>query len=214
MKKQIRIGIAEDHDIVIEGLVSLFENYEDIKVVFTANNGEELLKKIKAIKTDIILLDLEMPIMSGKEAFEIIKREYPDLKIIIISGEYRKSYIVEYIKKGVNAFLPKNCEINKIIEAIVSVNEKGTYYNAEVTDMLVKALSEKDSHSKKVEFSEKELAIIKLICADKSSKEIAQALSLSTRTVEWHRSVILTKIDAKSVSAIVKYAIRHKIVEL
>lgn len=214
MKQEIRIGIAEDQDIVLEGLVSLLNPYKDIKVVFQANNGEELLRKIELVKVDVILLDLEMPVISGKEAFDIIKKTHPNLKILILSGTYSKSYVVEYIKRGANAFLPKSCGIKRLIEAITSVYFNGTFYDTEVTQMIVKALSEGKQKKLEVEFSEKELSIVKLICADKSTKEIASILSMSPRTIEYHRSVIQDKIGSKSISAIVKYALKNNIVEL
>ncbi|PBQ32476.1 hypothetical protein CNR22_12070 [Sphingobacteriaceae bacterium] len=211
MKKQIRIGIADDHKIVIDGLVAILSTYENMKVVFTASNGQELLKKMTSNKVDVILLDLDMPVVSGHEAFTTLKRDYPELKIIILSSNYNFENVAAYFKKGTNAFLPKDCDSAKLVQAITDVYFKGKYADADVADMLVQAASRKPVES---EFSERELKIIRLICEDKTTKEIADTLSLSVRTVEYDRSLILARIDGKSVASIIKYAIQNKIVEM
>lgn len=216
MKKQIQLGIVEDHSIVRAGLVSMLKEYERIKILFDVSNGLELLDKLKTNKPDIILLDIEMPRMDGRVALEKIKKNYPKLKVIIITAFSEHAHIVEFIKMGVNSFLPKDCKIDELTEAIYSVQETGTYFDRHVSNVIAKELAE-PSHTHSVEdasLSKQEIEIIKLICENKTSKEIAAIQSLSLKTIEFHRSKILRKTSSKNVAALVKYALHNKIIKL
>jgi DNA-binding NarL/FixJ family response regulator len=216
MNRQIHIGIAEDHDLVRDGLVSLLKEYKRIKVVFEVSNGQELLEKLKTTKPDIILLDIEMPVMTGKEALDKIKQSHPKLKIIVVSAFFQESHVIEYIKKGVNSFLPKDCKIDTLVEAVYAVQEQGTYFDNKISMMLAKEVTAPTNLKKTREdtLSAQEINIIKLICQHKTSKEIADHFSLSKKTIEFHRSKIMRKTHSENVAALVIYAIQNKLVNL
>lgn len=216
MNGRVNIGIVEDHQIVREGLVSLLKEHERIKILFEASNGHELMEKLLTTKPDIILLDIEMPVMTGREALERIKKKYPKLKIIIITAFSEDATIVEYVKKGVNSFLPKDCKIDQLMEAIFSVYERGTYFDQKVARAIAKELAEPSNPpgGKDNELSKQDIAIIQLVCENKTSKEIADILSLSKKTIEFHRSKILRMTNSKNVAGLVTFAHLNNIIKL
>lgn len=143
MKKSIQIGIADDHLVLRQGLISLLKEYDNLNIVLSVNNGQELMDGLKKIQPDIILLDVEMPVMNGREALEKIKAEYPQIKVLIISQYFTNAYIIEFIKIGARGFLPKNCDIDKIVEAIQLVHENGEYYDDKVSSAMAAALKKR-----------------------------------------------------------------------
>lgn len=216
MSKYINIGIADDHLLLRQGLVSLLKEYSDLRVTVDVNNGRELMDALKTSKPDIILLDIEMPVMNGREALEKITLKYPDIKIIIMSMHFNDAYIIEFIKNGACAFLPKNCDVDKILDAILSVYELGYYYDHRVSLAMANLLKTAPfdiSHMKDAEFTKREMDILKLICLKKSNTQIANALNLSTRTVEGHRYRISKKTNTNSTLELIEYAVEHKLIK-
>ncbi len=217
MNEQIHIGIAEDHDLVREGLVMLLKDQAGIKVLFDVSNGQELLEKTKVTKPHIILLDLEMPIMSGKEALEKIKQRFPKIKVIVVSAFFQDNFIIEYVKRGVHGFLPKNCKIDKVVDTIHKVHEQGKYFDSRASMIIANELAEPRAYneaSEVNELNEKEHTIIKLICQHKTSEEIASILSLSKKTIDYHRGKIMRKTNSSNVAALITYAVQHKIITI
>ncbi len=209
MKEKINIAIAEDHDIVREGLVALLKDHPLISVLFDSSNGKELCDQLRIAKPHIIILDLEMPVMSGKEAFEKIKQKYPKIKIVIISATFNDSVIIDYLKKGASSFLYKNCKFDKLVNAIVTVHEQGVYYDEEVSKILAKEISLPAETLSKTEFSELEINILKLIRDGLTSKEIGERLFLNNRTVEWHRSQMIKRTHTKNAPDLIAFGIKH-----
>ncbi len=219
MSEQIHIAIAEDHDLVREGLVSLLKDQEGIKVLFDVSNGQQLLDKLKIVKPHIILLDLEMPVMSGKEALEKIKQRYPKIKIMVLSAFFEDRFIIEYVKKGVNAFLPKNYKIEKVVDAIYKVHEVGAYFDSHVSMIMAKELSESKDGMNSTEINENELTekektIIRYICQNKTSEEIAKLLNLSKKTIDYHRSKIMDKTHSSSIASLITFAVQQKLISI
>lgn len=213
MAKKINIAIVDDHKILRKGLVSLLDNHKSVKVLFDASNGAELLEKLKSVKPDVILLDLEMPVMSGDEAFERLKQLYPGIRIIIVSATFRSAIITDYVKKGVNSFLNKDCNIDEMVDVIKKVYEHGTFFDSKVSQILAKAISEPKPVDNEIKFSDVELGILKLIGQGLTSKEIAGKLHLNQRTVEWHRSQMMRRINTKSSAALIAYAVKNKLIQ-
>ena len=214
MKKQILIGIAEDHQIVRDGLIALLKGHPVINVLFGVGNGKELLEKLKGEKPDIILLDLDMPIMSGKETLDKIKHKFPKMKVMIMSATFRNPIIVDYVKKGVNSFLDKNCKIDELVNAIYTVYDQGTYFDARITEMLARELTKPTISKDNPVFSSIEISILKLICKGCTSKSIAEQLFINHRTVESHRSDMMRKVSANNVTSLILYAIKNNLVDI
>lgn len=206
----IKIGIADDHKLLRQGLISLLKEYDHLTVVLEANNGIELLKILKKDKPDIILLDIEMPEMGGKEALGLIRVKYPKIKVIMMSMHFNDAYIVEFIQNGACAFLPKNCDIDKILDAIQTVHELGYYYDSKVSKAMADLLKRKTAPlAPPIELTNKETIILRMICVKMSNAEIAQDLNLSIRTVEGHRYNIIKKTNTSSLDDLIEFAKKH-----
>ncbi len=219
MTKQIQIALVEDHLSYRQGLIALLKDYEDIKVLFHVANGKEAMDHLKDKKPDIILLDIEMPIMGGDEFLDKVVQKYPQIKVIMLSQHFKDFYILEYIKKGANAFLSKNSDIEKIVDAIYKVYESNSYFDNGVSLVMANLIKNVVPQSQILNYtgeflSERELEILKLLCAGLSNKSITEKLNLSIRTVEGHRFSILHKTDCKSVFELRNYAIRNKIISI
>ena len=219
MSKKINIAIADDHLVLRQGLVSLLKEYDDLHVMIDVNDGKQLLDALKHKRPDVILLDIEVPNMNGKVALEKIQLKYPQLKVIMMSMHFNDSYIVEDIRKGACAFLPKNCDIDKIVDAIYAVRDNGFYYDDKVS-LAMAATLKKMPHVEDIvlvqgtEFTKRELEILKLICRKYSSADIALELNLSIRTIEGHRHNIARKTNITDTPKLIQFALQHKLVKL
>ena len=209
MKQEITIGIAEDHVMVRQGLISLLKEFDGFNVIFDVNNGQELIEELALRKADIILLDIDMPVMGGKEALAIIRERFPDVKVIIISMHFDNLHISEFIKNGANSFLQKSCYFEELFTAINSVYEYGRYYNESVSRALAKEFTGQNSkrpNAQEIKFTKRELEILTLIQNQKTNEEIATMLCISSRTVEWHRSNLIHKTGSKHTQDLIQWA--------
>ncbi len=218
MTKQIQIALVEDHLSYRQGLIALLKDFEEIKVLFHVANGKEALDQLKQTKPDIILLDIEMPIMGGDIFLDKVKQKYPQIKVIMLSQHFKDAYILEYIKKGANAFLNKNSDIEKIVDAIYKVYENDAYYDSGVSSAMANLIKTVVPQSQilnytGVSLSDREIEILKLICEGLSNKVIAEKVNLSVRTVEGHRFSIMHKTDCKNILELTTYAIRNNIIK-
>lgn len=219
MTKSIRIGVADDHCMVRQGLVSLLKEFEDMEIVFEAENGKEVLDLLKLNdEIDILLLDIEMPIMDGVEVFKKIRSKYPSLKVIVVTSHNEDRYIVEFLKSGAAGFLGKNNCIEKFMEAIRDVHENGFHYDASVSLIMAKAASNETNdvsiHRPDLNLTDQELTIIRLICLNKTNKDIAEKLFISVRTVEGHRLHIRQKTNCKTPIDLTTFSIRNNLLSI
>ena len=213
----IDIILADDHEIFRDGFAVMLNKIPEINLIGEAANGDELIKLARELKPDVIVTDIKMPVMDGIEATKQIKKEFPGLGIIALSMFDEEELIVDMLEAGAKGYLLKNAYKEEIIAAVKSVNKDEPYYCRNTTNKLAQMIARSNFNPYKTvtrpEFSERETAIIRLICREFSNKEIAEELSLSKRTVEGYRENILQKIDAKNSVGIVVYAIKHKIFE-
>lgn len=212
MTKPIRIAIAEDHELFREGLTSLLREEEGLELVFEASNGEELLESLKKNKVDVVLLDLNMPVLNGKQTLNVLKSRYPKVRPIILTMFDSESYIAESIRLGARGFLAKHCSIERVVDTIYAVHEQGYYFNDEVSkSQLFKLVHDVgiEPTFKNETLSTRECTILELICNEKTNNDIAELLCISVRTVEVHRQNLLRKTNAKNVAGLVIYAIKE-----
>lgn len=209
--KKIQIAIAEDHQLVRQGIISLLREEESIHVLFEASNGQELLNHLKTEAPDVILLDLNMPVMSGQETMLQLHKTHPAIKVLIISMHNSDFHVTEMMARGARGFLPKNSDIETVVKAIHAVYSGGYYVDEKVSGALIGAFSGQVPDTAD-QLSPRELEILKLICLDKSNQEISDTVFLSKRTVEWHKNNILAKTKAKTTVGLMKYALRHGII--
>lgn len=211
--ESINILLADDHPLFVDGLAALLERIPSFSVVGKAANGQELVEMYRLYKPDIILTDIQMPMMDGIVATQIIRKEDNDVGIICLSMFDESAFIIDILEAGANGYLVKNADKEEIIEAIHKVMQKETYYCKKTFANLREALQR--NNYKKVSrpnITDKELEIIKLLCEELTAKEIAERLFISPRTVEQHKLNIQEKLQVKNAIGIVVFALKHRLV--
>ncbi len=213
----IRVIIADDHMLFRAGVKTALGMKKDIRMVGEADNGMQLLNLLKHVQPDVILLDIQMPILDGISTLPEIKKLYPEIRVIMLTMHNDHSMISKLMELGANAYLTKNSDSEVIYEAIKTVFEQEFYFNALTNKALIDGLRTKrqaeTAHPAEVKLSDKEIHILKLMCEEKSTKEIADMVDLSPRTVEAIRDKLKSKTGAKSMAGLVMYAVKAGILE-
>lgn len=214
---KIRIAIADDYSIFRDGLRVGFNRDKNLEVIFEASNGEELMCKLEDVQPDVILMDLKMPVMDGMEAMKLIRKKYAgNIKILVLTMYDEVKFIIHLMENGANGYLLKNTDPKEIRKAIYSVHESGYYFNDIVTKALLKKLTIKGSIrpslDQNIEFSERELDVLKMICDEKTATEIGTELFLSPRSVEGIRMRIIEKTGVRNTAGLVMFAIKNGVI--
>lgn len=221
MNDKIKIAVADDELLFRKGVVFMLEREVDIEIIFEASNGEEIVNHLienENCLPDVILMDLKMPLLNGVEATKKIHRIFPSVKIIALTSYDTKPFILNMIHEGASSYLIKNASPAEMINTIREVASKGFYYNKLIMSIIqdVKNFGTKKT---KISFEEESLTIrekeiLELICLQKNTQEIAEALFISARTVDGHRNNLLLKTESKNVAGLVVYAIQNEIVSI
>ncbi|WP_025145820.1 response regulator transcription factor [Pedobacter jeongneungensis] len=214
---KIRIAIADDYSIFRDGLRVGFNRDKNLEVIFEVSNGEELMRKLEDVQPDVILMDLKMPVMDGIEAMNLIRKKYAgDIKILVLTMYDDVKFIIHLMENGANGYLLKNTDPKEIRKAIYSVYESGYYFNDIVTQALLKKLTLKSSAKlsldQNIEFSERELDVLKMICDEKTATEIGTELFLSPRSVEGIRMRMIEKTGVRNTAGLVMFAIKNGVI--
>jgi DNA-binding NarL/FixJ family response regulator len=215
--KKIRILIADDHELVREGMEALISSATDMEVVATASSGEEAINLVRTTQPEVVLMDIIMPGMNGIEAARWIKEIDETPRVILITMEVSKEYVSAGIKSGVDGYLPKDSSKETLLDAIRSVAGGAKYFNDAVKKLIFEDFYalEKLKHPKKVlpnHLTRRETEVLSLIASGKSNKDVAEDLFISVKTVETHKTHILIKLGLNNNSEIIRYAIKNKIV--
>ncbi len=218
----ISIGLVEDQDLFRKGIKAILEQWPRFQVVFEAADGFSVEERLAAAETvpDVMFLDLSLPPhggepFNGDRVLEMIRERYPDVKCIMLSVHNDPYIIAQLIEQGANGYLLKDCDPQDLHDAIVSVYETGSYINAFTLDALRKKMTGKVRKPKEFEsLSGREVEVLKLICQQKTAREIAEELFISEKTVNGHRNNLLQKTGSKNVTGLVMYAVKHRLVEL
>ncbi len=215
MKNSIRVAVADDHELFREGIVRLLEMQTGIEVVAQAVNGADLLERIAGQSVDVVLMDIDMPVMGGAEATRRIAAEMPECHVIALSMHGDREFYFEMVAAGAKGFLLKSSELHEVVTAIESVFEGGSYFSQELLQMLVSQLRPANELGEEGEpLSERETEVLIEICRGYSNQEIADKLFISKRTVDKHRANILEKTGCRNTASLVYFAIKHKLIEL
>ena len=220
MKSEINVIIVDDQKLMRQGIIKMFEDHQHIKVVHEAADGIEIINWLKEnnnqIQVDVILMDMQMPNRDGWEATELITRSYNDIKVIGLSSYDNEAFVDRLMKNGGRGYLLKVQEISDIVSAIEQVMEIGYYLSERVPLSKIQEFLNNSivfpSFNTSV-LSKQEVRVVQLICEEKTSQEIADALFISRKTVESHRERIKAKIGAKNMVGIAMYAVKHQLVK-
>lgn len=213
MKKPglIKVLIVDDHQIMIDGIKSLLKNDTRIEVLGEVLNGKDALEFIKKNQVDLVISDINMPEMSGVELTKLIKRDFPEIKVLVLTMHNDSSVIKEILAAKASGYILKNTGQKELIEAIYKIADSGTYFSSDVSQTIMNSMVQKnDDDSAKL--TPREIEIIKLIAQEFSNIKIADTLCISERTVETHRKNIFRKTNTKGVVGLLKYAYDHKLI--
>lgn len=216
METPIKIILVDDEVLFRKGIIFLLEREENLKVVYEASNGNELISYLNksTSQPDIIILDLKMPILNGVEATKIIHKKFPDIKVIALTSYDTKSFVANMLQVGAASYLLKNSTPKDLIFTINEVSTKGYYYNENVLKIIqeIAKAGKNTKCSLDTNFlSTREIEVLRLICLQKSTAEIAEELFISPRTVEGHRNNLLLKTESRNTAGLVVYAIQNEI---
>ncbi len=220
MSPPIKIILVDDHYVVRNGIRALFDDVDEIHVIGEASNGVEAISKVKELQPDIAILDISMPQMNGLDAADIIHKQYPNTKTLIMSMHDNKDYILRSLEMGADGYLLKDSSKEEIVKAIKTVALGEKYYSGSVSGIIVNGYlnvvtnpvgSEFDR--KKTKISKQEKSILAHLVQGRNSREIAEELTLSVRTVDNHRARMMKKLGVKNAVELVKLAIEEKLLE-
>ena len=207
----IKVIIADDHKIVLEGLLSLIELHKEISIIGTATNGKEVLRLLEDHEIDVVVLDIEMPEMDGIEATKIIRKQYPDIKILILTMYNTIGFIRKIAETGAHGYILKNKGKEELITAIHKVHAGGEYFGEDVTKTLIASMKNENVVGE-IKLTKREIEVLKLIVDGKKTKEISEILIIAETTVNTHRKNIMQKLGINNTAGIVLFAVQQKIV--
>lgn len=215
--QQIKVSIADDHKIFRDGIRMALKDRDFLKILWEAEDGKDLMHKLRLKQPDVLLMDIRMPEMDGINAIALIRKEYEHIKIIVLTMYDDQEMITRMMEMGANAYLTKTTDPDEIYQAILTCMNDDFYFN----DLVNKAVLLKLQHKKNVrqfypnpiKFSEKEIKILKCIADDKTTEEISKEVFLSPRTIETIRQNMKQKVGAKTIAGLVMYAMRNKLLD-
>lgn len=211
--------LADDHQLFREGLEALLRQVDELKVVASVKDGDELSEAIAGKRPDLVLSDISMPGQTGIEVCSVMTRRFPDVKFIILSMYNNEAFFVNSLKAGAKGFLSKEISREELLKAIRIVYEGGEYFDKKISHVILKEYAEQMSDTKPADsgegtLSQREKEIIRLVAESYSNGEIAENLKISVRTVNAHKNNIMRKLRLKSTVDIVKYALVNKMIKL
>lgn len=212
----IRLLIVDDHPLVLDGITACLEEEENIEVIGQASNGQEAVEKAHALRPDVVLMDISMPVMTGLEATVLLTEQLPDCRVLILSMHDETEYIVKIMQAGAAGYVLKDVAPRELLYAIETVHSNNTYFSSKASQMLLKTVTHPQEpqtpiteQPSKSPLTAREKTILTEIAMGKGNKEIASLLNISIRTVETHRQNIKGKLDIHTTAGLTKYALRH-----
>ena len=215
----IRIALADDHKIFRDGIKMALSDKSDLKMLWEAEDGKDMMHKISIKKPDVLLMDIRMPEMDGINAIQLIRKEYEDIRIIVLTMYDDQQMISKMMEMGANAYLTKTTDPEEIYEAILTCMNDDFYFNELVNKAVMGRLMQKKNVRQiygtdtPVQFNEKELKILHLLADDMTTEEISKVIFLSPRTIETIRQNMKAKVGAKTIGGLIVYAMRNKLIE-
>lgn len=218
MEETIKVLVADDHTMFVDGIDSILKDEKDIEVVGRCYDGPSVIEFLKKESADLVLLDVNLPEMNGIEVCKIVNKDFKDTKILAISMFNEESFVTEILNHGAEGYILKNTGREELLTAIRTVNDGKTYFSKDVTQTIMKSLmkSRKASNSTKgfiPKISRREKEVLKLIVEEFTTQEIAKELFISLKTVESHRSSLLAKMNARNTAGLVRITMENKLLD-
>lgn len=207
----IKLLIADDHKVLLDGFISIFEKEPDVDVVATASNGNEALSLLATTEVDICLLDINMPELNGVQACKKIMKAYPAMKVIALSMYKQASFIKRMKQNGAKGYLLKDDTADELIEAIHTVDKGGEYYSKQLTQILMNNIFAKEEYNQDT-ITKREKEVLMLMCEGLTNRAISEKLFLSEHTIISHRKNLLIKLKAKNSVEMVKIALEKGLI--
>lgn len=217
----IKVALADDHQLLVDGVKVLLNDHPAVEIAITAYSGKELIEALKHQEVDIVMLDINMPEMDGVETIKILKKDFPKINTLILSTLDDTKLVRKMLKLGAMGYILKNTSREELIRAIETVNDGDYYFTPKIQKKVLalpikKEPKEKKSYNREghhASLTKRELEIIKLIAEEYTGPEIAKRLFISINTVETHRKNMVQKLGVKNTIGLVKYAIKHKLID-
>ena len=214
--KNITVLLAEDHTIVRQGLRALLDQTDDIKVIAEVEDGREAVKRTKQIKPDVVLMDISMPLLNGVEATRQIKKQNPDVRVLILTMHSTEEYIFQILRAGASGFLLKKSAHEELEAAIKEVHGGNTFLSPMVSKVVIDEYLRKAKEGSELDpfemLTQREREVLQLIAEGNSNTKIADILYISVKTVETHKAHLMDKLDIHTRADLVKYAIEKGII--
>lgn len=216
--EKVKVLLADDHQMFLDGLASLLSQLNDVEVIATVNSGKEALEKLTTLSPHLAILDINMPVMNGLETTKKIKERYPDIKILGLTMENDLQLVTDMLEAGASGYILKNTGKAELELAIRQVLKGEPYLSQTISNQLAQNLlrnfQQKDQPEDALSsLTERELEVLKLIALEHSNTEIADLLFISPKTVETHRKNLMRKIEVKNSLGVYKFAVKHKLLE-
>ncbi len=215
---KIKVIVADDHQLVIDGIRSLLSTVENIEVIGEALDGRELLNLLEKLHPDIILMDINMPKMDGMKATEQIREKYQEIKVLVLSTYDDVRLVREILKLGASGYILKSSSKDEMITAIRTLHQGGNYFSRELSDKMMRSMMQDGSLDSSrepllpVSLTRRETEVLRLIAMEYTGNEISEQLHISINTVETHRKNLLRKLKAKNTAGLVRYAMKHDLI--
>ena len=217
--EKTKIIICDDHVMFRDGIKLLIETENIGNVISEAENGKLLLKKLESTQPDLILMDIDMPVMGGIEATTKAIKKYPDLKILVLSMFGDEKLYIKMIKAGAKGFILKTSGKNELEKAIKEIANGESYFSNELLRKIVSNIGENkelkhEITGDRIEFTEREMEVLKLVCSGLTTIEIAEKISLSPKTIDVYRTKLMSKTNSKNAVSLVMFAIKHNLITI
>ena len=218
--RNIKLALCDDHTLFRAGMTNILAQIHDFDLILEAANGQELIDRIPRKTPDVVLLDLQMPVMDGMETADYLRDNYPLIKVIVLTMHDEDRMVLHLLEKGVSGYLLKDAEAGEVEKAVHKVMDEGIYLNEFVSKALHRKMTNKTKvnqpgtsfYNSKIILSPREKEVLQLICEGLSTNEISEKIFISPRTVEGHRLRILEKTGTKNTAGMVAYAFKNGLV--
>ncbi len=217
--RPIKVLITDDHQLIRDGIKSMLSNIENITIINSVSSGEEAINEVRQKRPDVVLMDIMMKGMTGIEATRWIKEFDPEVKVILVTSEISKEFVSDGIKSGIDGYLPKDIDKETLVAAILTAFKGEKYFNEAIMKLVFEDFYKHEKVSKTPrnrpnELTKREFEILEHVANGRSNKEVGEALFISIKTVETHKTNILEKLGLKNTAELVKYAIKNNIISI